>query len=42
MMMDVISFIVSIFCNVFRAVLAYLAYKKKITAPKLQLKAAIL
>jgi|GEM_PF-983156 len=29
MMMDVISFIVSIFCNVFRAVLAYLAYKKK-------------
>ena len=41
MMMDVISFVVSIFCNVFRAVLAYLAYKK-ITAPKLQLKAAIL
>ena len=29
MMMDVISFIVSILCNVFRAVLAYLAYKKK-------------
>ena len=29
MMMDVISFIVSIFCNVFRAVLADLAYKKK-------------
>ena len=29
MMMDVISFIVSFFCNVFRAVLAYLAYKKK-------------
>ena len=28
-MMDVISFIVSILCNVFRAVLAYLAYKKK-------------
>ena len=29
MMTDMISFIVSILCNVFRAVLAYLAYKKK-------------
>ncbi len=29
MMMDTISFIVSILCNVFRAILAYLTYKKK-------------
>lgn len=29
MMLDVISFIVSIVCNVVRAILAYLAYKKK-------------